>query len=62
MSIGPILFWILMAFWLIFGIVVPRWYRPAPGTHAVFPLWVGDVFLFVLLLILGAHVFGVPRL
>lgn len=60
MSIGPILFWVLMALWLIFGVIYP--YRTTWNTPTGFPVLGGNLLLFVLLLILGAHVFGVPRL
>jgi hypothetical protein len=59
MTIGPILFWILMLLWLIFGIFYP--YRTTWNTTGM-PFVGGNLLLFVLLLIIGAHVFGIPRL
>lgn len=57
MSLG-LAFYILMTFWLVFGIVWPRW--PAPGQRA--PWWPlgGDLLLFLLILLLGWKVFGPP--
>jgi low affinity Fe/Cu permease len=59
MTIGPILYWILMLLWLIFGIFYP--YRQTWATTGA-PMIGGSLILFVLLLILGSHVFGIPRL
>jgi hypothetical protein len=50
MTMG-LLFWILMLFWLIFG----TWWN-WPNHYAVG----GNVMLFVVLVLLGWHVFGAP--
>lgn len=60
MTIGPILYWLLMILWLIFGVFYP--YRTTWNTPSGAPMLGGSLLLFVLLLILGAHVFGIPRL
>jgi hypothetical protein len=52
MAIG-ILFWVLMILWLVFG-TYTNW--PEPGAKP-FPL-VGNLLLWVLLALLGWHVFG----
>lgn len=54
MSIG-LLFWILMAIWLVFGFA-QNW-GAVPGSYG---LWGHSVLLFILLLLLGWAVFGAP--
>ena len=51
-----LLFWILMAIWLIFGIVN----RLSPQTLGMVGGFGGEVLIFILLGILGWHVFGAP--
>jgi hypothetical protein len=53
-----ILYWILMLFWLVFGLW-SNWPAPGAPNTAFRPLG-GTVLLFVLLLILGWRVFGTP--
>jgi hypothetical protein len=60
MRLGPLIFWIIMFFWFLFGIVAPRWAPNATGA-AYYPV-ISTVLSFVLLFILGAYVFGVPKL
>lgn len=55
MTIG-LLFWILMLFWLIFGVL----WRHYPFSQTTFAPFGGDLLLFILLLLLGWHVFGPP--
>ena len=51
MTIG-LVFWILMLIWLVFGL-----WQAWPGWQG----WAaGNVFLFVLLFLLGWHAFGPP--
>jgi hypothetical protein len=51
MSIG-LVFWILMLIWLVFGL-----WQAWPGWQG----WAaGNLFLFILLLLLGWHAFGPP--
>jgi hypothetical protein len=51
-----VLFWILMLFWLIFGL----WREYTPGQPYPFIRGVGSVLTFILLGILGWQVFGAP--
>jgi hypothetical protein len=51
-----VLFWILMILWLVLGL----WREYVPGQPYPFPRVVGNLFLFVLLVILGWQVFGGP--
>lgn len=52
-----LLFWILMLLWLVFGL----WSWPRTGHPASVWTWLPDrALLFVLLLLLGWHVFGQP--
>jgi hypothetical protein len=55
MSIG-LVFWILMLFWLVFGIW-SNWPQINSGQYAPFG---GNLLLFILLLLLGWHAFGAP--
>lgn len=48
-----LLFWILMLLWVIFG-VVPQW--PTQGGN--FRPFGGSILLFILIALLGWHVFG----
>lgn len=57
MTIG-FLFWLLMILWLIFGLW-GNWPAPAAGPSGWRPLG-GSLLLFVLLFLLGWHVFGWP--
>lgn len=50
MSMG-LMFWILMLFWLVFGVY---WSWPNQGLVG------GNVLLFLLLVLLGWHSFGPP--
>lgn len=50
-----LLFWILMLFWLIFGL----WSGYTPEPHPL-KVWGGNVLLFFLFLILGWQAFGTP--
>jgi len=50
---AKLIFWVLMLMWLVFGIAT-NW--PAPGTKP-WPL-AGNILLWVLLALLGWHVFG----
>jgi hypothetical protein len=53
MSIG-LLFWLLMVLWLVFG----WFYNSSPGTFGSYG-WAGSsLLLFILLALLGWHVFG----
>ena len=54
MSLG-LAFYILMLIWLVFGL----WWHWPPG-QTNYPLWGGNLLLFVLLLLLGWHSFGPP--
>jgi hypothetical protein len=51
-----LLFWILMLFWLIFGV----WAGYTPGQPYPFKSWGGNLLLFCLFIILGWQVFGAP--
>jgi hypothetical protein len=53
MTIGFI-FWLLMLLWAVFGI-----YRSWPSGPTPW-VWGGDLVLFILLFLLGWHVFGWP--
>lgn len=56
MTIG-LLFWVLMIVWFVFGAYV-RW-----GGGTAPPAWpvpVGDLLIFILLLLLGIGIFGWP--
>jgi hypothetical protein len=55
MTIG-LVFWILMLFWLVFGIW-SNWPSINSGQYAPFG---GNLLLFILLLLLGWHAFGAP--
>ena len=55
MTIG-LAFWILMLIWLVFGLA---WNWPGAGVGAYGPIG-NTLLLFVLLLLLGWHVFGAP--
>lgn len=55
----PLIFWILMALWAIFG-VIPGW--PATGTAGGWRPFANNVLLWVLLAILGAYAIGAPGL
>jgi len=52
MSFG-LIFWILMLLWLVFS----SWSFYSPVQHGP---WVNSLFLFILFLLLGWHVFGAP--
>jgi len=54
MTIG-LVFWILMLLWLILGIY---WNWPAGQPN--YPVWGGNLLLFILLLLLGWAEFGPP--
>lgn len=56
MSIG-FLFWLLILFWLIFGL---WWTWPASNEPRSFGPVGGNLLLFVLLVLLGIGVFGWP--
>jgi len=56
MTIG-FLFWVLMIFWLVFGLYT-TWPRE-PGSRAFGPVG-GSVLLFILLFLVGWRVFGFP--
>jgi len=57
MTIG-LVFWILMLLWLILGVY---WNWPAGGPQGPnYPVWGGNILLFILLLLLGWGVFGPP--
>jgi membrane protein YdbS with pleckstrin-like domain len=49
-----LIFWILMLLWLVFGLW--GWYSP----NQPYWVWGNGVFLFILFLLLGWHVFGAP--
>jgi hypothetical protein len=51
-----LLFWILMLFWLVFGV----WSGYVPGQPYPFKAWGGNLLLFLLFLILGWQTFGAP--
>lgn len=51
-----VLFWILMIIWLVFGL----WRDYVPAQPYPLPRLAGNLFLFVLLAILGWQVFGGP--
>ena len=53
------LFWILMLFWLVFGLYWnwPQGAAPAPGWY--WPVG-SNLLLFILLFLLGWHAFGFP--
>jgi len=55
MTLG-LLYWILMLFWLIFGL----WNGYAPGQPFTFRSWGGTLLEFILFLIVGWRVFGSP--
>jgi hypothetical protein len=55
MTIG-LLFWILMLFWLVFGMWT-NWPGIASGQYGPFG---NSLLLFILLLLLGWHSFGPP--
>ena len=55
MSLG-LMYWILMLVWLVFGIWIKWPNRQNEGVRTSG----GGVMLFILLLILGWHVFGAP--
>jgi len=57
MTLG-FLYWLLMIFWLVFGLW-PVWPAPAAPRTAWWPLG-GYVVLWVLLFLLGWKVFGWP--
>jgi hypothetical protein len=48
-----LIFWVLMLFWLIFGLW--GYYQPRPGW-----MYGHGLFLFILFLLLGWRVFGAP--
>lgn len=48
-----LIFWIIMLLWLIYGL----WDWRTPGQ---LPGWGNSVWLFILFLLLGWHVFGAP--
>lgn len=48
-----LVFWILMLLWVIYG--AWGWYAPNPNW-----VWGNGLFLFVLFLLIGWHVFGQP--
>ena len=52
MSFG-LIFWIIMLLWLVYGL----WDLRAPGQ---FPVWGNTLWLFILFVLLGWHVFGAP--
>lgn len=52
-----LLFWILMLLWLLLGGYRNRTSFNAPNGWS---MWGGDLFLFILLLILGWQIFGQP--
>ena len=55
MGLG-LLYWILMLLWLVFSV---WWHWPVqPAARGGY--WPGQVFMFVLLTILGIAVFGAP--
>ncbi len=54
MTLG-LAYWILMLLWVVFG-VWPNW----PAGGASFRPFGGSLLLFILLLLLGWHVFGPP--
>ena len=51
-----LLFWILMLFWLVFGM----WSGYTPGQPYPVKAWGGNLLLFFLFVILGWQVFGAP--
>lgn len=55
MSMG-LLFWVLMLFWLIFGLWT-NWPAISGGQYGPFG---HSLLLFILLLLLGWHAFGAP--
>jgi hypothetical protein len=55
MNIG-LAYWILMLIWAAFG-VRPYFVNAPNNTNQS---WIGDIFLFILLVLLGWHCFGAP--
>jgi hypothetical protein len=55
----PLVFWLLMLLWAIFG-VIPSW--PTTIVGAKFQPFASNALLWVLLVILGAYAIGAPGL
>lgn len=59
MVLGPFIFWFLMIIWAICGFMG----APArPWSVQVGAAYGGSLVFWILLFIVGAHVFGIPRI
>jgi hypothetical protein len=56
--IKELIFWVLMLFWLVLGVVSWRVDLNAPNGRYV--IWGGNALFFFLFLVLGWAVFGAP--